>query len=76
MKLQLLQPIAGVRPTPLSSAFATGAVCMTAATTIGAAASPAAIHRINLVMPSSRARPALPLATDPLRSFSYAYHQI
>jgi hypothetical protein len=48
MKLQLLQPIAGVRPTLLSSAFAVDVLCVTANTTSGMTASPAATHRTNL----------------------------
>src|SRR5712675_2177810 len=50
MKLQLLQPIAGVRPTPLLSALAGAAALVAAKTASGTAARPAMTARISLFM--------------------------
>src|SRR6201996_3006519 len=65
MKLQLLQPRAGVSPTPLSSACAGLAADVAATTASGTATSPATIARMSLLIGPPRLGPRRPGARQP-----------
>src|ERR1700744_4107682 len=64
-KLQLLQPRAGVWPTPLSSAWAGPADDVAANNASGTAASPAMIPRMSLLIGPPRLGPRRPGARYP-----------